>query len=574
MPEFSKICDQINSVSSKLEKVKILSEYLQNLSDTDLHFACVYFTGSAFSARDTRKLNLGSQMIKKAIAQTVNMLDEDQFKIINEIYLKFSEPGEFAEHVLEEYRKGKKSIPDLVKDLILNQKNSYISLESASVIFDQINKINGSIAKVNFLADIFSFMNMKSSKYFTKILAGDLRIGLKEASVEEAIAKAFGQKSVDVKDANMFIGDIGEVALRAKNHNLAGVVITPFWPVKVMLATPGENSADILKRMGDDLWVEDKYDGIRCQVHKFNNEIKLFSRDQNEITAQFPEIVNYMKNVKGNFILDGEIMAFKKNEIMRFFFLQQRLGRKNLSEEILSQIPVEYFSYDILFLNGEQLFSKKLHERRQILVKFLGSKKTKYNNTNYDGIHFSHMQEIHGADELEKAFDDAKLRQTEGLMVKKPDSLYLPGKRGIEWIKYKKALEPLDVIITGVEYGHGKRRNQLSDYTFAVRDTTTGELVNIGKAYSGITDEQIKMLTEKFLIDTIEVNGRFRTVKPEVVLEINFESIQRSERNKSGYALRFPRITKLRIGDKGINDISTLVNVADLYEKHFAVADA
>ena len=559
MNPFSKTSQQISLIPSKLAKVEILSQYLKELSDEDLKLACVYFTGSAFSARDVRTLNLGGQMIKKALSKAVGMTNDEDIKIIDEIALRFSEPGDMAEYILQVYRDTKSN------NILLEN----YTLKDAEDFFNSIYITPGSIAKVNLLSELYIQLPAYISKYVTKILAGDLRIGLKEASVEEAIAKAFERKSSEVKNANMLIGDIGEVAIRSKDNILDNITLTPFWPVKSMLATPAEDGQEIINRMGENLWVEDKYDGIRCQAHKFNNEIKLFSRDQNEMTSQFPEIVRYIQKIPHDVILDGEIMAFKDNEIMRFFFLQHRLGRKTISEEMLKEIPLEYFIYDILYLDGKELLNTSIKSRREIIESILGNKETKYNNTSYDGIHFSHKEEIIGLDQLEQAFDNAKARVTEGLIIKKSDSTYKPGRRGIDWLKYKKALEPLDVVITGVEYGHGKKRGFLSDYTFAVRELKTGELVNIGKAYSGVTDEEIKMLTERFLNSTIEVFGRFRTVIPEVVLEIMFESIQRSARHKSGYALRFPRITKIRIGDKGVDDISTLQDVDQMYHKHF-----
>ncbi|MEI7604146.1 MAG: ATP-dependent DNA ligase [bacterium] len=570
MKEFSEICEEIISVSSKLEKVKILSQYLQSLDGSDLHFACIYFTGSAFAAKDARKLNLGGQMIKKALALAVNMTSEEDFEIINQLSIKFSEAGELAKYVLETYS-GKKE--EKKSDSLFIQENKFkrsnFSITETEYFFNKIFETPGSIAKVNLLSDLYCILDPLSAKFVTKILAGDLRIGLKEASVEDAIASAFDEKSTLVKSSNMLIGDIGEVAEMAKRHELDNVKLTPFWPIKAMLATPAEDADEIIKRMGENLWVEDKYDGVRCQVHKFKNVIKLFSRDQNEITAQFPEIVNYVKEISHDIILDGEIMAFKNGEIMRFFFLQQRLGRKTFTEEFLQEIPVEYFVYDMIYLDGKELLTTTIRERRELLENILGNKKNKYNDSNYAGLHLSHKEEVVGAIELEKAFDAAKARVTEGLMVKKSDSAYKPGRRGIEWLKYKKAMEPLDVVITGVEYGNGKKRGLLSDYTFAVRDLESGELVNIGKAYSGVTDEQVRKLTDRFMKSTLEESGRFRTVVPEVVLEISFESIQKSNRYKSGYALRFPRITKIRIGDKGIDEINTIQDVAKMYTKYF-----
>ncbi|HTE17845.1 MAG TPA: DNA ligase, partial [Armatimonadota bacterium] len=256
---------------------------------------------------------------------------------------------------------------------------------------------------------------------------------------------------------------------------------------------------------------------------------------------------------------DGELLAYQDGSALPFFALQKRLGRKQLTEAVLASVPVAFLAFDLLYQDGEPLLDHPFRERRARLESL----------PQVPSFHLSPLRR-RPPDELEAEFAIAKARANEGLMVKDPDSLYAPGRRGLSWLKYKKPLEPLDVVVTGVEYGHGRRREVLSDYTFAVRTGEVGELVNIGKAYSGLTDAEINELTEYFKQNTIRSFGRYQQVKPELVIEVAFEAIQESARHKSGFALRFPRILRIRT-DKSPADANSLDDVRRLYQKYRAV---
>ena len=390
-------------------------------------------------------------------------------------------------------------------------------------------------------------------KYLLKTLSGGLRIGADVTTVEEAIARAFGAEREAVARAHRDSGDIGETAAAAREARLDEIRFRLFHPIGFMLATPIEHAEEVAPELPD-FAVEDKYDGIRAHAHKADDRVALFSRTLDDVTAQFPEVAAALSNLPGSFLLDGEILAWREGRPVSFFLLQRRLGRKAPSPELLEEIPVAFVAYDCLARDGEPLFEKSWTERRAELDALAGR----------GGLLVSPVLRADTPAELDRHFDEARERGNEGLMCKRVDSTYQAGKRGRAWRKYKKALATLDVVVTAVQQGNGKRAGMLSDYTFAVRD---GErFVNIGKAYSGLTDEEIRRMGTVFQKITVARYGPVRAVEPRVVLEVSFDSIQKSARHKSGFALRFPRIVRLR-PDKRPKEADTLETVAGLYEK-------
>jgi DNA ligase 1 len=320
-----------------------------------------------------------------------------------------------------------------------------------------------------------------------------------------------------------------------------------------MLATPVADAQEAVARMGDDVWVEDKYDGIRCQLHCCGSRVELYSRDLRTITGQFPEVVADAAALGQDVVLDGEILAFDAGRVLPFQALQSRLGRVTPHAEILRAVPVIYVAWDLLLNGDDVLLDAPLRERRRRLEAL----------TLPPRIALAHLESVHGADEVDRRFADARARLNEGLMLKRPDSPYTPGRRGLNWLKLKRPLDTLDVVVIGAEWGHGKRRGVLSDVTFAVRVDETDELVPIGKAYSGLTDSEIATMTQLLLDSTVSEHGPYRSVRPQIVLEVAFDLVQESSRHRSGFALRFPRIARWR-HDKGVDDIDTLSRVRDL----------
>jgi DNA ligase-1 len=352
----------------------------------------------------------------------------------------------------------------------------------------------------------------------------------------------------------LLTGDIGHVAELARSNLLAEAEMVPFRPTKFMLASPEPTAEAVWTRMtagqqgaGPVVSLEDKYDGIRCQLHKVGARVAMYSRDLKEITGTFQEVAEGVRELPTDFVLDGELLAVRGAEILPFAALQRRLGRREEDLFMREEIPVCLIAFDILWLDGKSLVQCPLRERRRAL----------------EGIPATltwrpaPIFEAHSADEIEAAFGAARQRGNEGLMCKRPESLYTPGRQGMAWVKLKKALATLDCVVVGAEFGHGKRSKVLSDYTFAVRDERTGGLAIIGKAYTGLTDSEIQHLTERFMSTAIRQRGRYFDVPPEVVLEIAFDRVQVSERHASGLALRFPRIARIR-SDKSVDEIDTV----------------
>ncbi|OAI41274.1 hypothetical protein AYO41_05465 [Verrucomicrobia bacterium SCGC AG-212-E04] len=351
----------------------------------------------------------------------------------------------------------------------------------------------------------------------------------------------------------MLSGDVGRVAVLARRNALAEAGLTLYHPIKVMLASPEPTAAAIWARQvaagrGEgDVWIEDKFDGIRAQVHCGPGRAEIYSRDLRRITAQFDEIAKAGRVLEREAILDGEIVAFDADRPLTFFDLQKRLGRRSGDLFLGEMIPVVFVAFDLLALDGASLLRRPLRERRAALESLkLPS-----------AFRLVEVRRASGGEAIDAAFRASRERQREGLIIKDPDSLYTPGRRGMAWLKLKMELATLDVVVVGAEWGHGKRHQVISDYTFAVRDDATGALLPIGKAYSGLTDVEIAELTAEFLRTTIAIRGKFHEVEPRVVLEIAFDSIQPSDRHASGLAMRFPRIKSIR-RDKTPAEIDTL----------------
>jgi DNA ligase-1 len=440
------------------------------------------------------------------------------------------------------------------------------TLPEVAAAFGAIEAASGPARKSAILRELLARSDPQTAKGIVKVLSGDLRIGLREGLVEAAIAKAFDRPLDDVKWAGMLVGDVGRLAGLARDDALETASLALFHPLKFMLASPAEDATEIITRLGPEVWVEDKYDGIRAQLHKRGTDVRLYSRDLHDVSTGYPELIEAARPLGWDGILDGEILGWRDGTVLPFIALQSRLGRKSPSEEIQQEIPVIFVAFDALAVGPggddpvDPLLRLPLTERRARLDALDLP-------TTAAGGRFerSHLVVAADVDALEAAFADSRARRNEGLMVKDPESGYAPGRRGLGWLKMKKALATIDCVVVGVEVGHGKRHGDLSDYTFAVRDTETGKLVNIGKAYSGLTDAEIAEMTRWFEAHTIARYGRFHQVEPTVVVEIAFDVIVRSARHGSGFSLRFPRIARLR-PDKTVDEIDTVESVTALYE--------
>jgi DNA ligase-1 len=549
MRRWSEVADRVAATTRTSEKTAVLADYLSQLTPAELPLATVFLTGRPFAEADQRAAGLGWS----AIATTVTGLANVPRAALGEAYDRSSDLGLAVADVFA--RAGHAPDPSVAP-----------SLYEVAAAYSAIEAASGPAAKGAILRDLLSRSDPLTAKYVVKVLTGELRIGLREGLVEAAIARAFDRPLDAVKWAGMLTGDIGRMAELARDDRLDEASLALFHPIKFMLASPAEDADDIVKRLGVPVWVEDKYDGIRAQLHRGGDDIRLYSRDLHDISGQFPEVVAGAHGLDWNGILDGEILAYRDGTVLPFQSLQARLGRKSPSASIRSEIPVIYVAFDVLGLgsgNGrpvEALLREPLEDRRRRLEALRLPLAD-------DGGTFalSHLVSVTTSDGLEDAFLGARERRNEGLMVKDPRSIYSPGRRGLGWLKMKKALATIDCVVVGVEVGHGKRHGVLSDYTFAVRDTEADRLVTIGKAYSGLTDAEIAEMTAWFEAHTIQRFGRYRQVEPTVVVEVAFDVIVRSTRHQSGFSLRFPRIAHLR-PDKSVDEIDTVDTVRALYE--------
>jgi DNA ligase-1 len=534
MLRFAETADAIAGTTSKLKKIGFLADYFRSLNDEDLRAAAVFLTGRPFALTDARTLNVGWSALMNAVQQISGATDDQ----IHDIYLARGDLGEMAERLLAGHESEGRLSPSQVQSQ-----------------FAELVKISGASGKLPVLHELLRALTPPETKYVIKIITGDLRIGLKENTVEEAVAKAFDRSPDAIRQANMMLGDIGETAVLARRGDLDKIALTMFRPVKFMLATPADTEDEIFATFAGAFYVEDKYDGIRGQLHAAAGRAALYSRTLDDVGHQFPEIIEGAKQLQTPLIVDGEIVAFKNGQVLPFALLQKRLGRKRPSAKLIEEIPVALMIFDILFCDGRSLMDESLIERKRTIESLEWQ----------PPLHIAPFILLHERVELEPFFQQAALRRNEGLMLKDAGSRYLPGKRGMSWLKWKKALATLDVVVTGVEFGHGRRRDVLSDYTFAVQHE--GTLLNIGKAYSGLTDLEITDMTQFFKEHTVQDYGRFRVVEPTVVIEVAFNGIQKSGRHKSGYALRFPRIVRIRT-DKTVSEIDTIETVEKLYRQH------
>lgn len=522
--------------ASRLKKTALLADYLRGLADADLALAVRYFAGLHFDpAAGEAPLNAGWAVLRRAL-QELSGLGEAEFRALARSQ---ADAGRTAFLALGLPRA--EPAPD----------HAALTLAGTDAFLRALRAARGPAAKTALLRATLAGLDAIAGSWLVRLLTGELRMGSKEGLVEEAVAAAFGQEAEAVREAAMLTGDLGQAARLARAGRLQEAAPRLFVPVKVMLASPEETAAAIWQRLVPDtagtVWLEDKFDGIRAQLHAGPGRAELFSRDLKPVGAQFPELLAAAAGLDRSLILDGELIAEAADRRLSFFDLQKRLGRRDQGDLFLpSDIRVRYVAFDLLWCDGVSLLDRPLQERRAALEAL----------SLPEPLGRIEVVRADSAEAVEAAFHAARRRGNEGLIAKEPESAYRPGRRGKAWLKLKKAFATLDVVVVKAEQGHGKRSQVLSDYTFAVRDEA-GALRVIGKAYSGLTDAEIEELTAHFLANTLDQRGRVRTVVPDTVLEIAFDSIQPSQRHDSGLALRFPRIKAWR-RDKGPEEIDSL----------------
>jgi DNA ligase-1 len=541
---FAQTCAAVAATPGKLEKIGLVAAYLRELDEPDLVAATRFFSGEPLPPGDERALAVGERTLIAA-ARNVWQFDEAAFRAAYRAH------GDLGSALAAVYR----------EPLDLGLFRAPLSPHALSEILREIAAASGraSAKRRQALCEriLTRCTTPLEAQYVVKILTGDLRIGLRGGLVVDALARAFARDVEEVRRAVAAAGDIGKVARAARSGDLRPLAVAYGSPIAFMLASPlpfGE-----YRELGPCAWlVEDKYDGVRVQAHKVGGTVKLFSRTLKDSAAAFPEIVEALALLREDVILDGEVVAELGGRVLPFRYLQTRLQRKAVSPKLLAEVPVTLVAFDVLAHGRESLIDTPLEMRRDILSRIVPGR---------GRVRITQAERIEPAtpaQRIEELFDRSRERGNEGLLFKRLDAGYVPGKRGKWWFKLKRELSTLDVVVVAVEWGHGKRANVLSDYTFAVRGRN-GELLTIGKAYSGLTDAEIAEMTRWFLAHRLgDPDHRRIPVEPRIVIEVAFDIVQRSELHESGYALRFPRIVRLR-PDKPAGEIDSIETVESIY---------
>jgi ATP-dependent DNA ligase I len=447
MQKLALVCEAIAGTTKKLEKTAFVAVYLRDRPAPEAAQSAVFLSGRAFPVWEERTLQVGGSLLWKTVAQISGRSEHE----LHAEYRKFGDLGGVAEAVWP-----RKAL-------------SQLTIGRVRETFDQIAAARGPSRKGPLLTELLSVATPLEAKYLIKIITGDLRIGLKESLVEEAIAKAYETTLPAVQRANLLLGDIGETLRLAAENQLSAARMRLFHPLGLMLASPVDSASEAFSYMPR-ASIEDKYDGIRAQAHFREGEVRIFSRTRDDITESFPEVAAALSGMPGEAVLDGEIVAWKEGRALPFTAIQQRLGRKIVSDELMREVPVAYLVFDVLYADGQMFLDQSLKERGSALDRLMNAPRGSFRwQQKEQHVLFADEQPmvselirapLRAADSpqaLNDLFEAALARGNEGLMIKDPVSLYTPGRRGKSWLKMKRELATLDVVVIAAEYGHGKR---------------------------------------------------------------------------------------------------------------------
>ena len=544
--EFAEICEKLESITSNLEITRVVSQLLQDADD--LEIVTRFIMGRIFPAWSAEELGMGPSLLYDAIAMATGA----QVEQIKEVVRQMGDVGMACEELCARRTQQPLFSGELSVDQVYRNFK----------IIAQVEGKKSQKRKVRMLAELFISAKPKEARYIARLVLEELRIGVGEGTVRDAIANAFGVSVDSVEKGYMLTNDFGLVALTAKDGvgGLECVDIEPGRPVKMMLAQVAESIENAIEEMGEAA-IEWKYDGARIQIHKMGDEVRLYSRKLENVTRSLPDIVNFIKKdvTFKRAILDGEVIAIDEDGKPRpFQDILRRFRRKYEVDQMAKEIPFHLSLFDILY-DGKSLIDLALIERRNVLGKCIRTK---------------HSSKIIVAPQIitgdltvvERVYQEALSAGHEGVMIKNPKSAYTPGKRGKNWLKIKPVMETLDLAVTGAEWGEGRRANFIGSYSLACRDVDTSGLLGIGRVGTGINDEQLAELTDLFKEFIISEIGKEIDIKPEVVFEIAYEEIQKSQNYESGFALRFPRLIGVR-SDKSVEDVDSVQRVRELYGK-------
>lgn len=547
----AELCERLEATSKRTLMVNLVADFLKHLNADEVEPAVCMLLGRVFPKWDQRTLEVSWRTLSGVIKRITNV----EWSDFSEAFGKTGDIGAATRIVFE---RGK-----IRKQATLFQKPLTILEVKRSL--EAVAEVTGSGSrerKERLLETLLGRATPLEAKYTVKIMIGEMRTGFHEGLMKLAVSKAFAVSHETVRRANMLTGDIGEVAGIAKvkgGEGLARLRFQLFRPIKPMLAQTAGDVNEVLKEHGGETAFEHKLDGTRIQIHKYGDDVGVYSRRLTDVTESFPEIVRLVRDEIGEreAILEGEIIALGEDgSPLPFQHLMRRFRRIHNIEEMVKLIPVELYLFDLIYLDGQSLTAHSYVERRKALEEIAGS------------IFLTKQMITSNPREAERFLNEAIDEGHEGLMAKKPDSPYTPGIRGKHWFKIKRTLEPLDLVIVAAEWGYGRRHNWLSDYYLAARDRDTEELLIVGKTFKGLTDEEFIQMTKGLKALSIREEHGKVVVAPKIVVEVAYNEIQKSPKYKCGMALRFARITRIR-DDLGSQDADTIQRVREIYEKQF-----
>jgi len=543
--KFAEIVQRINETRGTNAKIKICAEYFREIKDEkQLSLAAQFLGEGAFSLVSGKRASVGHRTVAKLAAEFCEIDYDQVFKPCR------TATGSSSETIEKLFR----NLPAAQK----KQTPADLTLTEVEKITEELYRTSSRKQKQDILLDTWKKMTPVEVKYFIRILSqGSLRIGFESKSVTSAITKAFKQQLDEVRYAHMITGSLGKTVVLARKDKLHEATFKLFHPLSFMLASPIESRS---VKDFDAYVAEEKFDGMRAQAHIKGNRVELYSRDLNEITHSFPEIVQFFvsRNLP-ELVLDGEICVFKDDTILPFQLLQKRMGLKKPSKKIMQQYPVVFIAYDVLYFHNRPVFDKTLVQRRKILDQLSIS----------HGLPVTAQFKVKDKEHVDGLFQRALAHGNEGLMLKRKDSVYEYGQRRKSWLKVKEPGGSLDTIMMYAHAGSGKRGGTYSDFTFGVSvkddERYEEEFIPIGKAYGGYSDEELKKMNRKIKELTVEKYGPTLGLKPGIVVELEFDDIQVNKRTKANYTLRLPRFKAIR-WDLSPADVDSLKDVERIYQ--------
>jgi len=545
------LCEKLEATRKRNLMTSMVADFLKRLSEEEVEPTVSMLLGRPFPKWDPRTLDVSWATISRVIRR----LTEASWREFSEAFRDTGDIGESTKIIFERYKARRQSV-------LLEKPLTILEVRRILNAIADTSGQGSRERKERLIESLLGKASPLEAKYLVKIMIGEMRMGLQEGLMEIAVSKAFNVPLERVQTASMFTGDIAEVAAICIKEGLDGLSklgFRIFRPIKPMLAQTADSPDEALKEHGGKTAFEFKLDGARIQIHKSRNNVRIFSRRLTEVTESLPDVVEtILREVKPKeAIMEGEVIAWGKDgNPLPFQHLMRRFRRVYSIERMVEDIPVKLYLFDLIYMNGESLINLPYTERRRRLEEAAGE------------IPLTRQIVTDDPAEAERFLEEAISNGHEGVMAKRLNSPYMPGIRGKHWLKIKKTLEPLDLVIIAAEYGTGRRHRWLSDYHLAARDEESGEFLMLGKTFKGLTDREMEEMTQRLKQIALEERGRIVIVKPQIVVEVAYNEIQRSRRYRSGMALRFARITRIR-DDKSPEEADTIQKVRRIYEKQF-----